>query len=253
MKASSSSTKKVSNLNILLWLLKVKKKKKKTVNEVLITSKLEYFIKRTFIQCFGWQLESNTGMSYCTAPGTFLQITISLIIPFHSTHPQFNVHPFPQKPFIKVFSLWTPVLNCLIMALIWYWQECWTYKKCTSRHFPDTCGIFDKTKKKKKMYCHSKCCTSKSHTVKLTAYFTKIIFNALQFLACDTFENKPKYENVQIFTQVLETMLLLQLRICCVETHNVWLNECKVRTALCIWNTYPDCFMHRNRREVKNK
>lgn len=126
-----------------------KKKKKKTVNEVLITSKLEYFIKRTFIQCFGWQLESNTGMSYCTAPGTFLQITISLIIPFHSTHPQFNVHPFPQKPFIKVFSLWTPVLNCLIMALIWYWQECWTYKKCTSRHFPDTCGIFDKTKKKK--------------------------------------------------------------------------------------------------------
>lgn len=63
--------------------------------------------------------------------------------------------------------------------------------------------------------------TSKSHTVKLTAYFTKIIFNALQFLACDTFENKPKYENVQIFTQVLETMLLLQLRICCVETHNV--------------------------------
>lgn len=149
MKASSSSTKKVSNLNILLWLLKVKKKKKKRVNEVLITSKLEYFIKRTFIQCFGWQLESNTGMSYCTAPGTFLQITISLIIPFHSTHPQFNVHPFPQKPFIKVFSLWTPVLNCLIMALIWYWQECWTYKKCTSRHFPDTCGIFDKTKKKK--------------------------------------------------------------------------------------------------------
>lgn len=127
-------------------------------------------------------------------------------------------------------------------------------QKMYKQTFPWYLWYLWQDKKKKKMYCcHSKCCTSTSHTVKLTAYFTKIIFNALQFLACDTFENKPKYENVQIFTQVLETMLLLQLRICCVETHNVWLNECKVRTALCIWNTYPDCFMHRNRREVKNK
>lgn len=99
----------------------------------------------------------------------------------------------------------------------WCQQQCWIYKTCNSRHFPDAYGAFNK-----KHIHHSKCCALNAHMLKRTTYLDKLFRSFskqaewLQLKICAWIKSCKRRDNIQILHTFLETQ----------PNHEHWQEHC---------------------------